>query len=115
MLEGAAWHSNWRRMAPPSSEFRYVFSPPFQTIVISSGRVFGSRSAVGIRVCHTIASLDEPEAQGLPVIGNAFNRTRDALDSVAFEARQRITLVSLLCAALVFAVFTFAYLIRRKR
>ena len=59
--------------------------------------------------------LAEPKEPGLPVVGNTFNRTRDALDSVAFEARQRITLVSLLCAALVFSVFLFAYLIRRRR
>ncbi len=51
----------------------------------------------------------------MPIIGNACHPTRDALDAAAFKARKRITLVSLMSAALVFAVFLFAHLIRRRR
>ena len=56
--------------------------------------------------------MEEPE---LPVAVSPFSRVRNTLDGIAFEARKRITLVSLLAAVLVLVALFFAYLIRRRR
>ena len=55
--------------------------------------------------------LEEPDP---PVAGSLFDRVRNALEVAAYEANQRITLVSLLCAILVLTVFWYAYLLRRR-
>ena len=57
-------------------------------------------------------SLEEP---GLPVIGNAIPRVRNALDQAAAAGRDRWPLVILLVIVLIVAGLVFVYLILRRR
>lgn len=59
--------------------------------------------------------LPELEEPGLPVIGGAIPRVRNALGEVAGVARQRMTLVIILIVVLVLSAGVFAYLILRRR
>ena len=56
--------------------------------------------------------MEEP---GLPIIGDAIPRVRNALGEVADAARNRMTLVIILIIVLVLAAGVFAYLILRRR
>ena len=60
----------------------------------------------------TPPSLDEP---GLPVIGNAIPRVRNALGRAASAGRDRWPLVILLLVVLIGAGVAFGYLILRRR
>ena len=55
------------------------------------------------------------EDRGVPIIGNAVPRVRDALDRVAAASRDRLPLLILLIIALIGAGLTFMYLILRRR
>ena len=60
----------------------------------------------------TPPSVDD---RGVPIIGNAVSRVRDALDQVAAASRDRLPLLILLIIALIGAGLTFMYLILRRR
>ncbi len=60
----------------------------------------------------TPPSVEEP---GLPVIGDAIPRVRNALGDAVQAGRDRLTLVIILLIVLVLVIGAFAYLILRRR
>ena len=59
-----------------------------------------------------LVELEEPSP---PEVGGPFGRARNTLDGVAFETRNRLSLVVPLLVLFVLAVFFYAYLIRRRQ
>ena len=60
------------------------------------------------------AAIVKPEEPSEPSVGGPFARARNALDSVAFETRKRLSLIVPLLALLIATFFFYAYLIRRR-